>query len=63
MLVGNFVTEETASLKKEAQAINPSICLPQENPSLVDREMSKDLHACLENAMDVLDVFKTKVVT
>jgi hypothetical protein len=51
------------SLDNEANAINPSICLPQKNPALVNREISKDLHACSESAMDVPDSHKTKTVT
>ena len=63
MLLGNFATEESTSLDNEAHAIDPYVGLPQKNPALVNREMSKDLHACSENAMDVLNVHKTKAVT
>ncbi len=63
MLSGNFATEEAASLDNKAHAIDPYICLPQKNTALVSREISRDLHACSKNAMDVLDSHKTKTVT
>ncbi len=63
MLSGNFATEEAASLNNKANAIDPSICLPQKNPALVKREISKDLHARSKSAMDVPDSHKTKTVT
>jgi hypothetical protein len=63
MLSGNFATDEAASLNNEAHAIIPSVCLPQKNPALVNREINRDLHACSESAMDVLDSHKTKTVT
>jgi hypothetical protein len=62
MLSGNFTTKEAASLDNEANATDPSICLPQKNPALVNREISKDLHACSKSAMDVPDSHKTKTV-
>jgi hypothetical protein len=52
-----------STLNDEAHAIDPSICLPQKNPALVNREMSKDLRATSKNAMDVLELDKTKTVT
>jgi hypothetical protein len=63
MLSGNFATDEAASLDNEAHAINPSVCLPQKNPTLVNRDINRDLHACSKSAMDVLDSHKTKAVT
>jgi hypothetical protein len=63
MLSGNFVTEEAASLDNEANAINPSICLPQKNPALVNREISKDLHACSKSVIDIPGSHKMKTVT
>jgi hypothetical protein len=63
MLSRNFPTEEAASLDNEPNAIDPSICLPQKNPALVNREISKDLHARLESAIDVSNSHKTKTVT
>jgi hypothetical protein len=63
MLSGNFATDEAVSLDNKAHAINPSVFLPQKNPALVNREISRDLHACSESAMDVLDSHKTKAVT
>jgi hypothetical protein len=58
ILTGNFATNEASSLNNEAQAIDPSVFLPQKNPALVIREASKDLHSRSENAMDVLDSHK-----
>ncbi len=63
MFSGNFATNEAGSLNNEAHAINCSVCLPQKNPALVNREINRDLHACCEIAMDVLDSHKTKTVT
>ncbi len=63
MLSGNFATDEAASLDKKAHAIDPSVFLPQKNPALVNREISRDSHACSESAMDVLDSHKTMAVT
>jgi hypothetical protein len=63
MLSGNFTTDEAASLNNEAHAIDLSVFLPQKNPALVNREISRDLHAPSESAMDVLDFHKTKAVT
>jgi hypothetical protein len=63
MLSGNFATDEAASLNNETHAIDPSVFLPQKNPALVNREISRDFHARSESAMDVLDSHKTKAVT
>jgi hypothetical protein len=63
MLSENFVTNEAASLDNKAHAIDPSVCLPQKNPTLVNREINRDLHAHSESAMDVLDSHKMKAVT
>jgi hypothetical protein len=63
MLSENFATDEAVSLNNEAHAIDPSVFLPQKNPTLVNREISRDLHACSESAMDVLASHKTKAVT
>ncbi len=63
MLSGFFSTDEAASLDNEAHAIDPSVFLPQKNPALVNKEISRDLHACSESAMDVLNSHKTKAVT
>jgi hypothetical protein len=63
MYSGNFATDEAASLNNEAHAIDPSVFLPQKNHALVNREISRDLHACSESAMDVHDSHKMKAVT
>jgi hypothetical protein len=46
-----------------AHAIDPSVCLPQKNPALVNREINRDLHAHSKSAMDVLNSHKMKTVT
>jgi hypothetical protein len=63
MLSGNFATDEAASLDNKAHTIDPSVFLPQKNPTLINREICRDLHACSESAMDVLDSHKTHAVT
>jgi hypothetical protein len=63
MLSGNLATDEAASLNNKAHAIDPPVFLPQKNPALVNREISRDLHAPSESAMDVLDSHKMKAVT
>jgi hypothetical protein len=63
MLSGNFATDEAASLDKKPHAIDPSVFLPQKNPTLVNRETSRDLHTCSKSAMDILNSHKTKAVT
>jgi len=63
ILAGNFATEEATSLDNEANAIDPSIGLPQKNPALIKREVNKDLNARSESAMDVIDSQKAKTVT
>jgi hypothetical protein len=60
ILSGNFATDQAASLNNKAHAIDPSVFLPQKNPALVNREISRDLHACSKSAMDVLDSHKTQ---
>jgi hypothetical protein len=63
ILSGNFATDEAASLDNEAHVIDPSVFPPQKNPTLVNRETSRDLHAFSKSAMDVLDLHKMKAVT
>jgi hypothetical protein len=63
LLTGNYAIHEADSLNNEAQAVDPSAFLPQGNPTLVNREANKDLHAFSKNALDVLDNHKTKTFT
>ncbi len=63
LLAGNYAIHEADSLNNEAQAVDPSTFLPQRNPTLVNREANKDLHARSENALGVLDNHKTKTST
>jgi hypothetical protein len=44
MLSGNLTTDEAVSLDNEAHAIDPSVFLPQKNPALDNRKISRDLH-------------------
>jgi hypothetical protein len=63
LLTGNYAIHEADNLNNEAQAVDPSTFLPQRNAALVNREASKDLHACSENALDVLDNHKKETST
>jgi hypothetical protein len=63
LLTGNYAIHEADILNNKAQAVNPSAFLPQRNPALVNREANNDLHACSENALDVLNNHKTKTST
>jgi hypothetical protein len=49
------------SLNNEANAVDPSLFLPQKNKCMLEREQSTDQHARSENSMDVLDTHKSKV--
>jgi hypothetical protein len=64
LLTGNYAIHEADSLNNhEAQAANPSAFFPQRNPTLVNREANKDLHARSKNAMDVIGNHKMKTST
>ena len=61
ILQGNFATEGVTSLNNEANAIEPSLFLPQRNTCMLEKERSKDLLARSENSMDVSDSHKSKI--
>ena len=61
ILQGNFATEMVTSLNNEANAVDPSLFLPQKNKCMLEKEQSTDQHARSENSMDVLDTHKSKV--
>jgi hypothetical protein len=60
LLQGNLATEGVTSLNNEANSINLSLFLPQQNASMIDRERSNDLTARSENNMDIADAHKSK---
>jgi hypothetical protein len=60
LLQGNLATEGVTSLNNEANSINLSLFLPQQNASMIDRECSNDLTACSENNMDIAEAHKSK---
>ncbi len=47
-------------LNNEANSINLSLFLPQQNASMIDRECSNNLTACSENNMDIATAHKSK---
>ena len=61
ILQGNFATDGVTSLNNEANAIDPSLFLPQRNKCMLEREHAVDLLARSENSMDVSDTHKSKV--
>jgi hypothetical protein len=60
LLQGNLATEGVTLLNNEANSINLSLFLPQQNTSMINREHSNDLTACSENNMDIADAHKSK---
>jgi hypothetical protein len=60
LLQGNLATEGVTLLNNEANSINLSLFLPQQNTSMIDRERSNNLTACSENNMDIVDAHKSK---
>lgn len=61
ILQGNFATEGVQSLHNEANAIDPSLFLPQRNACMLDKERTKDQLARSENSMDISDTHKSRV--
>jgi hypothetical protein len=61
ILQGNFATEGVTSLNNEANAINPSLFLPQRNMCMLDKERTKDQLTRSENSMDISDTHRLKV--
>jgi hypothetical protein len=60
LLQGNLATDRVTSLNNKANSIDLSLFLPQQNPSMINRERSNDLTACSENNMDIADAHKSK---
>ena len=54
-------TEGDTFLNNEANSINLSLFLPQQNASMIDRERSNNLTAHSENNMDIADAHKSKI--
>jgi hypothetical protein len=60
LLQGNLATDGVTLLNNEANLIDLSLFLPQQNASMIDRERSNDLTAHSENNMDIADAHKSK---
>ncbi len=60
LLQGNLATEGVTLLNNEANSIDLSLFLPQQNTSMINRECSNDLTTCSENNMDIADAHKSK---
>ncbi len=60
LLQGNLATDGVTSLNNEANSIDLSLFLPQQNPSMINRERSNDLTARSENNMDIANAHKSK---
>jgi hypothetical protein len=60
LLQGNLATEGVTSLNNEANSIDLSLFLPQQNTSMINREHSNDLTTCSENNMDIANAHKSK---
>jgi hypothetical protein len=60
LLQGNLATDGVTSLNNEANSIDLYLFLPQQNPSMINRERSKDLTAHSENNMDIDNAHKSK---
>ncbi len=60
LLQGNLATEGVTSLNNEANSIDLSLFLSQQNTPMIDKERSNDLTAHSENNMDIADAHKSK---
>ena len=63
LLLGNLATNGVKNVHNEANAVDPSAFLPQQNLSLVEEQRSKDQNFRTKVRMDVLDSHKTKTAT
>jgi hypothetical protein len=59
-LQGNLATEGVTLLNNEANSIDLSLFLPQQNTSMIDKEHSNKFTACSENNMDIANAHKSK---
>jgi hypothetical protein len=61
ILQGNFATKGVTSLNNEANAIDPSLFLPQWNTCMLNKECTKDQLTRSENNMDISGTHRSKV--
>jgi hypothetical protein len=59
-LARKSATEGVTSLNNEANSIDLSLLLPQQNTSMIDKERSNDLTARSENSMGITNTHKSK---
>ncbi len=57
---GNLATEGVILFNNEANFIDLSLFLPQQNTSMINRERSNNLTTCSENNMDIANAHKSK---
>ena len=63
LLQGNFATDRVSTPNNEADFINISAFLPQQNTCMVKQERLKGMISKTKNSMDVLDAHKSKAKT
>ena len=63
LLLGNLATNGVTNAHNEANALDPSVFLPQRNLTLVEEQQTKDRNSRRELGMDVQDLHKTKIST
>ncbi len=65
LLLGNLATNRVTNTHNEANAdaVDPSVFLPQRNLTLVKEQQTKDQNSHSELGMDVQDSHKTKIST
>jgi hypothetical protein len=63
LLLGNLATNGVTNAHNEANAVDPSAFLPQQNLSLIMEQQTKDLNSRSELGMDVQDSHNTKMST
>jgi hypothetical protein len=63
LLLGNSATNRVTNAHNEANAVDPSAFLPQQNLTLVEEQQTKDHNFRSKIGMDVQDSHKTKIST
>jgi len=63
LLLGNLATNRVTNAHNEANAMDPSAFLPQQNLTLVEEQQTKDHNFRSEIGMDMQDSQKTKIST
>ncbi len=63
LLQGNFATDRVTTLNNEANSIDISAFLPQQNACMVKQERLKDMISKTKKSMDALDAHKSKAKT